>query len=78
MMPPIDKLKSDLETALDDMASTLAAMRRVQANALRRHVSAEAVADYERARIRWLMAMEALRSCDELSVGVSIEISLAS
>jgi hypothetical protein len=66
MMPSLDKLKAELEAALDDMASTLATIRREQSNPVCCHVSAEAVADYDRARVRWLMAMEALRSRGEL------------
>ena len=66
MMPSLDKLQAELEAALDDMASTLATIRREQSNPFCRHMSAEAVADYDRARARWLMAMQALRSCGEL------------
>jgi hypothetical protein len=72
-MPPLDKLKFDLEAALDDMASTLAAIRREESQPPLLHVSVHAVADYDRARVRWLLAMEALRACVEVPVIASVE-----
>jgi hypothetical protein len=77
-MPSIAQLKVDLEVALDDMASTLAAMRREQSQPDFLNVSANAVAEYERARVRWLLAMEALRTCGEPLVIASAELPVPS
>jgi hypothetical protein len=75
-MPSLEQLKVDLEAALDDMASTLAVMRREQSQPPVFQVSATAVAGYERARARWLSAMEALRACEDLAAATEISIGL--
>jgi hypothetical protein len=72
----LPQLKVDLEAALDDMASTLAVMRREQSLPPVFQVSASAVADYERARARWLSAMEALRACEDLTAAAELSIGL--
>ena len=77
-MPSIAQLKVDLEVALDDMASTLAAMRREQSRPGFLSVSADAVAEYERARVRWLLAMEALRTCGKPPIIASAELPVPS